>query len=170
MTVLKQNPRAVLPRIGDKLLSNVTLVLTERQAFHGLFLVFERCELLQLLIRVGAWQDENEGGSWSRVLERLSDVEDRRRQELLSHLLVDVLLDGLAEFVGAHRFQDQQFHERTPLSANVLLIRWIQVVCEDLTLEETLPAFFLLLELLDQRIEEVVSTRIQAKLVPDWIW
>ena len=65
MTVLKQNPRAVLPCIGDKLLSNVTLVLTERQAFHGLFLVFERCELLQLLIRVGAWQDENEGGSWS---------------------------------------------------------------------------------------------------------
>lgn len=69
MTVLEQNPRAVLPCICDKLLSNVTLVLTKRQAFHGFFLVFERCELLKLLIGVCARQDENERCSWSRVLE-----------------------------------------------------------------------------------------------------
>ena len=125
--------------------------------------------MLQLLVGVCARQDKDERCSWSRVLKRLSDVEDRWRQELLPHLLVDVLLHSLAKFVWTHRFQDKQFHKRTPLSANVLLIGWIEVVCEDLTLEETLPAFLLLLELLDQRVEEVVPASIQAQFVPDWI-
>lgn len=82
---------------------------------------------------------------------------------------MDILLDSLAKFVWTHGFEDQQFHERAPLSGNVLLVGWIEVVCEDLTLEETLPAFFLLLELFDQRIKEAVSTSVQAQLVPDWI-
>lgn len=159
----------MLSRFLDNFLSNRSLVLTKRDTLHRLVLLLLLCEGIELLERISARQNENQRRCRRRILERLLNIKDRRRQELLTHFLVHVLLHELAKFVGAHGLENEQLHEGTPRSANVLLIWRIDVVRQDLALVQVLPSILILAKVLDQRVKERVSVRVSAKLVPNCV-
>ena len=58
----------------------------------------------------------------------------------------------------------------TPSSTDVLLIRRIDVIREDLTFVKILPTTFIFLEILHKGIKECVTMRVGAKFIPDSIW
>ena len=147
----------MLSRFLDNFLSNRYLVLTKRDTFHRLVLLLLLCKGIELLERISARQNENQRRCRRRILERLLNIKDGRRQELLTHFLVHVLLHELAKFVGAHGLENEQLHEGTPRSANVLLIWRIDVIRQDLALVQVLPSILILAKVLDQRVKERVS-------------
>ena len=68
-----------------------------------------------------------------------------------------ILLYGVTKLVRAHRLENKELHERTPLSTNILLIGRVEFICEDLAFVKTFPTNLIHTEVTHEWVEERVT-------------